>query len=284
MTRHHEKLRFLDEGCTLDVQPIHDLHDMRPRRGELLLRDRTGRLPHAELMACAHEAPLQVRIDEWVIQHAVEEVLPRLPGDIGLNINVSQAGIASGRCLAVLSEMLAGRPEQMRRFMIEVSETALSIPDERVLTRQLNHLRDAGVGLALDDFGSGSCGIRYLLLLPYDMLKLDISLTRALPHCSAARHDLVQALLAPLRQNTVQVVAEGVEQITELAAVESIGCTGAQGYLLARPMPLQAFLDMCAASPPHVIALEGPSPAGDKVTASTNPRVRQAVMRPSGLS
>jgi EAL domain-containing protein (putative c-di-GMP-specific phosphodiesterase class I) len=100
----------------------------------------------------------------------------------------------------------------------------------------LASLREMGVKIALDDFGVGYSSLSYLHRLPVDAVKIDRSFVAGLPH-DAGSARIVEAVVGIGRAFRVGVVAEGVETAEQLAAIRDAGCSGAQGYGLARPVP-----------------------------------------------
>jgi EAL domain-containing protein (putative c-di-GMP-specific phosphodiesterase class I) len=106
----------------------------------------------------------------------------------------------------------------------------------------MNQLKHVGVVLALDDFGTGYSSLSQLKGLPLDNLKVDQSFVRGLPHDS---DDLAicTAVVSMGRALGLKVIAEGVETPEQLAVLSALGCDVGQGYLFARPMPAEQFLD-----------------------------------------
>jgi diguanylate cyclase (GGDEF)-like protein/PAS domain S-box-containing protein len=116
---------------------------------------------------------------------------------------------------------------------IEVTETAAITHMDRVLP-QLAQLRDAGVGVGFDDFGTGQSSLTLLRRLPITTLKLDRSMIEPLPEPSAGA--IVRAACVLAEALGLVIVAEGVETEAQAAAAERLGCTHLQGYLLSRPL------------------------------------------------
>jgi EAL domain-containing protein (putative c-di-GMP-specific phosphodiesterase class I) len=132
---------------------------------------------------------------------------------------------------------------------VEITETAAMTHLDRVLP-QLARLREAGVGVAFDDFGTGQSSLTLLRRLPITTLKLDRSMIDPLPEAAAGAVVRAACVVAEALQLTV--VAEGVETESQAAEAERLGCTHLQGYLLSRPLPADAAGALLSApSPGH---------------------------------
>jgi EAL domain-containing protein (putative c-di-GMP-specific phosphodiesterase class I) len=120
---------------------------------------------------------------------------------------------------------------------VEITETAAMTHMERVLP-QLAQLREAGMGVAFDDFGTGQSSLTLLRRLPITTLKLDRSMVDPLPEPSAGA--VVRAACVVAEALGLTIVAEGVETEAQAAEVERLGCTHLQGWLLSRPLRVDA--------------------------------------------
>ena len=101
----------------------------------------------------------------------------------------------------------------------------------------LQRLREMGVRVVLDDFGTGHSSLAYLKSLPLDAIKIDRTFVAAIPG-SAADASLVMAILEMARGLSLRVIAEGVETEEQLAFLTANGCRQAQGYLFGAPVPV----------------------------------------------
>ena len=104
----------------------------------------------------------------------------------------------------------------------------------------LQRLHELGVGLAIDDFGTGQSSLAYLRRLPVDELKIDRSFVDGVDG-DPMRQSLLQAIVDMGHSLRLQVTAEGVETAGEMAVLRRARCDLVQGYLVARPMPTEAF-------------------------------------------
>lgn len=131
-----------------------------------------------------------------------------------------------------------------RRLVLELHERAVTdVGETRELRACLNHL---DIELAYDDFGAGQARLLELTEVAPDYLKFDIGLIRKL-HLSNQRQQLVASLLNVAHSLGIATLAEGVESAEELAVVNELGFTFAQGYLLGRPAPLAAHANVAPA-------------------------------------
>jgi EAL domain-containing protein (putative c-di-GMP-specific phosphodiesterase class I) len=220
-----------DRAIRIVYQPIHRVRDAGIVGVECLARfpDCEAR-PPSDWFAEAAEVGLGVDLEIAALDTALEG-LPSLPEDIYLAVNVSPATILSGR----LEPIVAAAPPG--RLVIELTEHA-AIADYAALADALEPLRGRA-GLAIDDVGAGYSGMRHILDLRPDIIKLDISLTRDID-TDPARRALAAALVAFAAGIGAEIVAEGVETEGELTALRELGVPKSQGYYLSRPKPLMA--------------------------------------------
>jgi EAL domain-containing protein (putative c-di-GMP-specific phosphodiesterase class I) len=126
------------------------------------------------------------------------------------------------------------------RLQLEITEgSVLADPHIR---HTLQELRDLGVGLSLDDFGTGYSSLSALHDLPITTVKIDRAFVRAFEQADR-RRSMVRAILHLAQELALEVVAEGIETNTQLAALQGAGCPYGQGYLFAKPMDLETLND-----------------------------------------
>jgi diguanylate cyclase (GGDEF)-like protein len=223
-------------------QPIVRLADATPVGHEALVRWRhpeRGLLAPAEFLGVAEESGLIEAID-WATYRAACSALRTDPSGGYVTINLSTRHFRHDDFDRRLLALVAETGCDPRRLRIEVTEGTL-LGDTEAVVRTLGRLRDAGVEAALDDFGTGYSSLGYVHRFPLRMLKIDRSfvtpLADAAPTRSAA---IVGAVLTLTRALELEVVAEGVENDAQRAALLAMGCTFGQGWLFGKPAPWPA--------------------------------------------
>ena len=218
------------EGLSIAYQPIVDLDSGRTIGAEALSRFSAdpGRPPNLWFEE-AWSVGLGQQLELAAIAAAIEGA-KALPQDWVIAVNASPQTVQAPQLLNVLGGAAS-------RVIVEVTEHA-EISDPVVFTQAADFLRGHGVRLAIDDAGSGYSGLRRLLDLNPDIIKLDISLTSGIDH-DPRRRALASALIAFATSAEVDVIAEGIETGAELQALRVLGIAFGQGYHLGRPGPIE---------------------------------------------
>lgn len=213
------------------LQPVFRLHDGAPVGAEALARfpDADER-PPSDWFAEAAALGVGEALELAAVRSALA-TLPYLPAPAYLGINVSPATAVS----PALRDLLAAAPPG--RVMLEVTEHA-EVEDYRALKQALAPLR-GHIRVAVDDVGAGYAGLRHMLDLEPDVLKLDIGLTRNVDR-DPARRALIGAMVRFASDIDATIVAEGVEREGERKALLALGVGHAQGWLFSRALPLVA--------------------------------------------
>lgn len=182
---------------------------------------------------------------ELAVTRAAIAAFPNLPQATSLSLNASPEALIDGRLAEVLASPFANRT------IVEITEHA-KVADYAALHEVLAPLKRRGVRVAVDDAGAGYSGLQHILQLAPDLIKMDMSLTRAVDS-DPARRALAAAMVFYARETGARVVAEGIETAAELDTLKLLGVHKGQGYLLGRPGGVAA-LHAAAAAPLTIAA------------------------------
>jgi len=230
----------------LFYQPLVSMADGRIIGAEALLRwndAELGDISPGEFVPIAEESGLIVALGDWVLREACRA--RRKWHQIGLDVppvavNVSGVQLRQIGFVENVLGVLAEHDVAPGEVEVEVTETGLQ--DMSALSREnLLRLRNAGVKIALDDFGVGTSSLAHLRDLPIHRLKIDRSFTVECMR-DARTLTIVKAVVEMARSLGLNVTAEGIETQAQQTWMQHLGCDSAQGYLFARPMNPEDFL------------------------------------------
>jgi EAL domain-containing protein (putative c-di-GMP-specific phosphodiesterase class I) len=168
--------------------------------------------------------------------------------DLTMAVNVSPSNLVDEDFPDEVAALLARHGQTADCLVLEVTESLLMEDRERAV-RVLGRLREAGVGVAIDDYGTGYSSLAYLAALPVTELKLDRTFVAALTGSPRAE-SIVTSTLQLAHALGLVLVAEGAEDQDTVDALAGLGCDLVQGYHLSRPLPpdqLWSWLDARAA-------------------------------------
>ena len=226
-------------------QPIVDLHSGQASYFEALLRwDRpgVGLIRPDDFIPVAEEAGIITEIGPWVLGRAASDCVrwQRLAPGVGVSVNVSVRQFESGDLVRTVDDALTSSGLAPDLLILEITESVMLDHTERNAAI-MRRVRELGVHISLDDFGSGYSSLTYLRLLPIDSLKIDRSFLRSFG--SASRDDaMLRAIVNLGTTYDLAVVAEGIDTEAKLAAVRAVGCRYGQGFLFSKPMPFAEAL------------------------------------------
>ena len=222
-----------ERDFALVYQPIVDLKTSVVHQFEALARLPGATRAPTGPIRMAEELGLIEGFDLAVAEKALQQI--RLPGFglVRVALNVSGASLTADTYVDTLLRMTAVAPELRRRLTIEVTETA-AIDDLERAARRIAALRDAGIQVALDDFGCGAATLDYLRQLRVDTIKLDGELVRDLA-TDARRRSLVGHVVSLCAELKMTTIAEMIETPEQEEAVQALGVNYGQGWLFGRP-------------------------------------------------
>jgi len=229
----------------LHYQPLFDTRTSRLCGMEALVRWRhplAGLLYPDQFIGIAEETGLMEPLGQWILQKACADAVS-WPENIKVAVNLSAGQFRSGALFDLILCALVDSGLPPERLELEITESLLLQGKEsNVLVIQ--QLKNIGITIALDDFGTGYASLSYLLLFPFDKIKIDKSFTQGLltrSECVA----VVASIFTLARGLGIAVTAEGVETDAQLELLRVQGVNYVQGYLFGRPRPL-AELDFSA--------------------------------------
>jgi EAL domain-containing protein (putative c-di-GMP-specific phosphodiesterase class I) len=227
----------------LYFQPIINVADGAPWGAEALVRwNRPGcaQVQPMQFIPIAEESSLILDIEQWVLSRACTVLAgwQRDPStaELRMSVNVSGRHLTEGDLVSEIDDILAITGADPRSLEVELTETQL-LADIEHGSRVLSTLRERGIQIAVDDFGTGYASMTYLRQLPVDILKIDrFFVSRALQGTYDCT--MIETLLQLGQTLDLAIVAEGVETSEQLDFLSVRGCQRAQGYHFARPMPV----------------------------------------------
>ena len=212
---------------------------------EALLRwthPKLGSVPPSQFIPLAEETGLIVPIGEWAFLTACCEgkaLQDELGANLTLSINLSPRQFQQKNLVSVVEHSLSKSGLRPESLQIEITENMLMVNSEHVLDK-LQRMRELGVRISIDDFGTGFCSFSYLLEYQVDRLKIDQSFVKkAVTDANAAA--VVRTIIAMSHGLNIKVVAEGVETDEQMRFLLRRKCDEAQGNFIARPVPKVQF-------------------------------------------
>lgn len=228
-----------DHELRVVYQPIVDAATGMIVKAEALVRwPHMGRgpVPPPEFISLAEETGMIVPLSREVFERVcadIAELEADMPPGFRISVNLSGVNFMDAQLIPTVRAELAKAGVPASRIEFELTETAL-MRDLDYATGILAQLREMGVRVAVDDFGTGYSSLAYLRRLAVDTLKIDRSFVSELDDGQGIA--IVEAVIGLAHSLGLEVVAEGVETISQLAALHQRGCHLIQGYLFARPM------------------------------------------------
>jgi diguanylate cyclase (GGDEF)-like protein/PAS domain S-box-containing protein len=237
------RVALADDGLSMHYQALADLETGTVVGAEALARlDSPDGLPIAPdiFIGVAEETGLISELDRWVIRRVISQIRQLRSGGTGrcpvFSVNVSARTLAAPEFGTWLGETLEASGLDGGGLSLELTERTLLVAGETV-ERTLATLADIGVGVGLDDFGTGWSSLRYLSELSLDFVKLDRSFTAELVP-GGRKYDFARAICGLARSLGLVVVAEGIETKGQVELLRDAGCDLGQGYAICRPGPL----------------------------------------------
>ncbi|MEQ8824152.1 MAG: EAL domain-containing protein [Filomicrobium sp.] len=245
------------ELLELHFQPMFAAKNRKLIGFEALLRLRDpagGLISPGEFIPIAEKAGLMDNIGVWVLRRALDTA-QTWPEDFFVSVNLSVAQFKSGDLPRRIFEVLDSREFDPSRLELEITESLL-IDDEFCVWTQLQLIKEAGITIAIDDFGAGNTSVGHFWKFDFDKLKLDRSFLLACQYNPKRYGRLLHAISSFAKELHLTTVAEGIEVEDELEINVAAGVDQVQGFLLGRPMKVDE-LDQFIGKETEKLALVG---------------------------
>jgi EAL domain-containing protein (putative c-di-GMP-specific phosphodiesterase class I) len=199
-----------------------------------------------EFIPLAEETGLIYHIGEWILHEACRELkllqvrYPVQP-PLTMSINISSKQFTQQDLVSKLSGFLTETGVDPHTLALEITESMI-MENVDAAVETMNQLRNMGIHLHIDDFGTGHSSLSYLHRFPVDALKIDRSFINKLS-ADGANREIVTSIISLANSLHCDVIAEGVEMEHQLSNIQELHCGYGQGFLFARPM---AFNDIDA--------------------------------------
>jgi diguanylate cyclase (GGDEF)-like protein len=221
--------------------------DMRPRRfcgAEALMRwkhQRRGMISPAIFVELAESSGLITPLTQWVLEAAFDarRRWHEVEFDQPLAVNLSARDLHDPRLVDRVRGLMSARGIREGWMQFELTESVLMREPATVIDT-LGRLRDLGIELMVDDYGTGYSSLRYLQQMPVSSIKIDQSFVRRIvddPESAA----IVRSTVELCHALHMRAIAEGVEEVAVWDALAAIGCDAVQGYYVGRPLPVGEF-------------------------------------------
>lgn len=232
----------MDREFRLQYQPIVELNGGQIVGFEALVRwdhPVSGMVPPDRFIPIAEDAGMIIPLGEWVLQRACEQAViwrrslgPSRPFKV--NVNLSRRQLMKPDLIPMLERVMEETGVHPSDLVLELTET--SMMDERIdAVEIMGRIKELGIGMAMDDFGTGHSSLSCLRQFPIQTLKIDRAFLLTITE-KREFSAVVQAIITLAYNLNLKVVAEGVEDAEQLVQLQAMECGYAQGYYFSRPV------------------------------------------------
>ncbi len=227
-------------------QPVVELATRRIVSLEALLRwdhPTQGLISPYRFIEAAEDTGILVSIGHWLILQACKQLreweASRFSDQpMNITVNVSARQFADARLVNDIQDALRETAVDPSRLQLEMTES-VAAADPKLTISVLAHLKHMGIGMILDNFGTGTTSLLGLRQFPVDALKIDRSLVREMQSDRAAS-DIVELITTMAHKMNLKAIAEGIETARQLERLLELGCEFGQGYYFSQPMEAKA--------------------------------------------
>lgn len=236
----------------MHFQPVVNANSCQIEYAEALARwsdPLHGNCSPEEFIPVAEQSDLALALDQWALSEACAAAVrwdspgKRAVPAVAVNLSGSHLNqVARGSLVGMVRSVLEVSGLTPDRLVLEITERCLVEAKEDLIS-ELGRLREQGVRISMDDFGTGYASLSYLEWLPLDKLKIDRSFVTAIGR-DARKTVILEAMLSLAKKLDLRVVAEGVEDPRQVDFLVRHGCEYLQGYLFSRPVPGEKFNEL----------------------------------------
>ena len=237
----------MENRFALYYQPQFDISSGKIRGFEALIRwhdPELGEIPPSEFIPLAEETGLILQIGSWVLSEALG-TLKLMQENYNfegiMSINVSPLQLKNDDFIDNLEKIIKAFQVPPQSIEIEITEGVM-ISNMISTVQKLQRIRELGVKLSLDDFGTGFSSLSYLQKLPLNTLKIDKSFINEITSADGIQANITSSIIEMVSKMGLETIAEGVELNEQLSMLKAFKCTIVQGFLRGKPMPRKACM------------------------------------------
>lgn len=249
-----QELRAALENCEFRIyyQPIMSMKSNELVSFEALIRwahPKRGLLSPGEFLPIAEESGLILPIEKWVLNEACAQLKKwheKYPSsqNVSLNVNISNRLFAQPDFVDRVIKTLQMSALEAEALKLEITEHIL-ISNYAAANEIFTKLRELGVQLQIDDFGSGYSALGYLQHFPISAIKIDKSFVDEMER-SKRGIELIRAIVSMARELGMEAIAEGIETDEQLSQLRDLSCNLGQGFLLSKPLDRESAEEILA--------------------------------------
>ena len=224
---HYQPIIALDTGEILEFESL--IRWEHPER---------GMIPPNDFIGIAEETGLIIPIGRWILEESCRQLKEwqnlNTPHQLSVSVNLSAKQLMHPSLISQVKEVLQKTGLDSQFLKLEVTETTVMEHSETAL-KVLSQLRELGVRLSTDDFGTGFSSLSYLHRFPFDRLKIDRSFINKMDQDTKSG-EIVRTILMLAQNLNIETVAEGIETQQQLSQLQELGCNFGQGFLFSKPV------------------------------------------------
>lgn len=232
-----------NEEFEIYYQPQVELSDRSVKGYEALLRwnhPKLGMVSPVAFIPVLEDTKMIIEVGEYVLKRACREALT-WSNDERVAVNLSPVQFEHQDIVAMVETALEESGLAPERLELEITESIL-MSDTNAAMKILAALKDLGVHIAMDDFGTGFSSLSYISTFDFDKIKIDRSFVSCIQSDERARA-IITTVIGLGRTLDIMITAEGIETSEQLLLIQAAGCHFGQGYLFGKPEPLAKILE-----------------------------------------